>query len=208
MITVPARILNPPSVRYASSSARVQGASWNLRDVKFAQGASTDNFGVIVLRDGYDQFAGPDWQEVSTRFKEMCNRSGMRVGNTNSQLQQSIILPGDRSPASLEAAFSPAFAAIAAKKAKIILIFLPTADKGVYAMLKYLGDVKYGVSTVCAQTQKISKMSPQYFANVALKFNLKLLGRNHGLQTSDLGILAAGTTMIVRYWSFECVVQS
>lgn len=200
MVTVPARILNPPSVRYSGSAARIQGASWNLRDVKFAQGASTDNFGVIVIKDGgQDQFAyGTDWQEVSSRFKEMCNRSGMRVGNTSAQLMKMVVLPQDRSPSALEKELSPAFAQITAKKPKIILIFLPTADKAVYAMVKYLGDVKFGVSTVCAQTSKISKMSPQYLANVALKFNLKLLGRNHGLQPSDLGMLAQGTTMIVR----------
>lgn len=198
MITVPARILNPPSVKYAASSAQVRGASWNLRDVKFVFGASTDNFGVIVVKDGYDQFGGSNWTEVAGRFREMCNKSGMRVGNTSAQLQTTVTLPADRSPASLEREFSPAFAAIVAKKPKIILIFLPTTDKGVYAMLKYLGDVKFGVSTVCAQTQKISKMNPQYFANVALKFNLKLLGRNHGLTPADLGVLAQGTTMIVR----------
>lgn len=200
MITVPARILSPPSVRYAGSSARIQGASWNLRDVKFAQGAVTDTFGVIVLKDGpHDLFGGSNPTEVANKFRDMCNKSGMRVGGTNAALQKTINLPQDRTPASLEKEFSPAFAAIMAKKPKIILIFLPTSDKGVYAMIKYLGDVKFGISTVCAQTQKISKMSQQYLANVALKFNLKLLGRNHGLQASDLGMLAAGTTMIVRF---------
>lgn len=199
MITVPARILSPPSVRYAASSAKILGASWNLRDVRFAQGAGADTFGVIVLRDGpNDLFGGSNPMEVAGKFREMCNRSGMRVGPTSAALLKTINLPQDRTPASLEREFSPAFAAIVAKKPKIILVFLPTSDKGVYAMVKYLGDVKFGISTVCAQTQKISKMNQQYLANVALKFNLKLLGRNHGLQASDLGMLAAGTTMIVR----------
>lgn len=200
MVTVPARILSPPSVRYAGSSAKINGASWNLRDVKFAQGAATDTFGVIVIKDGsHNLFGGSTPTEVANRFKDMCNKSGMRVGGTSAVLQRTINLPQDRSPTSLEREFSPAFTEIMAKKPKIILIFLPTADKGVYAMVKYLGDVRFGVSTVCAQTQKISKMSQQYLANVALKFNLKLLGRNHGLQPSDLGMLAAGTTMIVRH---------
>lgn len=208
MITVPARILSPPSVRYAASSARILGASWNLRDVKFAQGAGADTFGVIVLKDGPgDSFGGSSPIEVAGKFREMCNKSGMRVGPTSAALLKVISLPQDRSPASLEREFSPAFAAIVAtKKPKIILVFLPTSDKGVYAMVKYLGDVKFGISTVCAQTQKISKMSQQYLANVALKFNLKLLGRNHGLQASDLGILAAGTTMIVRFLKPSFVV--
>lgn len=207
MITVPARILSPPSVKYAGSSARIQGASWNLRDVRFAQGATTDTFGVIVIKDGpHDLFGGSTPMEVASRFRDMCNKSGMKVGATNAALQKTINLPQDRTPASLEKEFSLAFVAIMAKKPKIILVFLPTSDKGVYAMVKYLGDVKFGISTVCAQTQKISKMSPQYFANVALKFNLKLLGRNHGLQASDLGMLAAGTTMIVRFPKASFVV--
>lgn len=182
----------------------VTGASWNLRNVKFAQGASTENFAVIVIEEagGRAQFQpGSDWSGVAANFREMCNKSGMRVGATSPQLMKSVSLPhpNERSTTTLEKAISPAFAHIQAKKPKIILIFLPTTDKAVYSMVKYLGDVKYGISTVCAQSFKISKMSPQYMANVALKFNLKLMGRNHGLPPTDLGMFAEGTTMIVRF---------
>lgn len=178
----------------------VTGASWNLRSVKFAQGASTENFGVIVIEEAGGR-AQLDWNGVAGSFRDMCNKSGMRVGATSPQLMKSVTLPypNERSTASLEKAISPAFAHMQAKKPKIILVFLPTTDKAVYSMVKYMGDVKYGISTVCAQSSKISKMSPQYMANVALKFNLKLMGRNHGLPPTDLGMLAEGTTMIVRF---------
>ncbi|RPB12184.1 Piwi-domain-containing protein [Morchella conica CCBAS932] len=198
MITVPARILTPPTIKYANSTMAVIGASWNLRNVKFAQGASTENFGVIVLEETGGR-AQLDWSGVAANFRDMCNKSGMRVGATSPQLMRAVSIPypNERSTASLEKAISPAFAHMQAKKPKIILVFLPTTDKAVYSMVKYLGDVKYGISTVCAQSSKISKMSPQYMANVALKFNLKLMGRNHGLPPADLGMLAEGTTMIV-----------
>ncbi|KAI5840506.1 Piwi domain-containing protein [Morchella snyderi] len=200
MITVPARILAPPTIKYANSTMAPTGASWNLRNVKFAQGASTENFGVIVIEEqgGRTQFqGGTDWSAVAANFRDMCNRSGMRVGATSQPLMKSVSLPYERSTSSLEKVIAPAFAHMQAKKPKIILVFLPSTDKAVYSMVKYLGDVKYGISTVCAQSSKISKMNPQYMANVALKFNLKLMGRNHGLPSSDLGMLADGTTMIV-----------
>lgn len=72
----------------------------------------------------------------------------------------------------------------------------------IYNKIKYLCDVKYGIINICAQatTSKFLNSRPdQYFANIALKFNLKLGGVNHTIKdpTSSLGIIAKGKTMVV-----------
>jgi eukaryotic translation initiation factor 2C len=66
----------------------------------------------------------------------------------------------------------------AAAKANIQLVFiiLPENIPTLYSRINYYGDIKYGVRTVCVIGSKFLKPQgqPQHFANVALKFNLKL----------------------------------
>ena len=44
---------------------------------------------------------------------------------------------------------------------------------------------------------KLRKLDPNYSANVALKVNLKLGGRNQYISPNDLGFLSNGKTMLV-----------
>ncbi|CCX33115.1 Similar to Protein argonaute 12; acc. no. Q7Y001 [Pyronema omphalodes CBS 100304] len=66
-----------------------------------------------------------------------------------------------------------------------------------YSSVKYAGDVKAGVGTVCCQWAKFSNNDKQYWANVALKFNFKMGGTNHNVSPDQLGVLADGKTMLV-----------
>jgi len=55
-----------------------------------------------------------------------------------------------------------------------------------------------GLRNICVVGSKFAKeKNDQYFANVALKFNLKLGGRNQFLDKDKLGIIQDGKTMIV-----------
>lgn len=62
--------------------------------------------------------------------------------------------------------------------------------------MKHVGDVKVGVQTVCVGGSEIAKQK-QYFANVALKFNLKLGGINQSVEGTKLGIINEDKTMVV-----------
>lgn len=81
--------------------------------------------------------------------------------------------------------------------ASLVLIILQDVDTGLYNRVKHAGDVKVGVHTVCVVGTKFAKQQPQYFANVALKFNLKLGGINQLLDSTKLGIIAEDKTMVV-----------
>jgi eukaryotic translation initiation factor 2C len=77
---------------------------------------------------------------------------------------------------------------------------LSSADKHVYAGLKYLCDVFLGIATVSCQSSKIRKDKGQlqYYANVALKVNSKLGGINHSVDDVNMAWLKpSGLTMIV-----------
>ena len=93
-------------------------------------------------------------------------------------------------------------------KPQILLVLLPRKDPYVYGRVKYLADLKVGIHTVCTIPSKFTKpkkendkvvaiMDPMYIANLALKFNLKLTGKNHFMEKEYLGLLAQTETMIV-----------
>jgi hypothetical protein len=67
----------------------------------------------------------------------------------------------------------------------------------VYNRIKYVCDVKEGILNVCVLDSKFSRANAQYLANVGLKFNLKLGGRNHSPDPPKLGFIAQKKTMVV-----------
>ncbi len=80
---------------------------------------------------------------------------------------------------------------------KLVLVVLLTDKAEIYNRVKYVCDIKEGIRCVAVLGSKLAKAGPQYFANVALKINLKLGGRNQQLQPKSLGIVSEGKTMVV-----------
>lgn len=205
MAVVPGRILPRPAIKYSQGTAEIDAkASWNLRDVKFAEGAILDRMAVLVIKDGKSgEFAGmndPELHTVINGFRNMCAKSGMRLGG------EPIYLDAPLSPKShtdpMRKKVIDDIRNHVQKKLKsrptIIMVMLADGDKAVYEGLKHLCDVHLGVHTVCVQSSKIRKGQPQYYANVALKFNMKLGGVNHDLNDGfSSKWLAAKPTMIV-----------
>ncbi|WAO97167.1 Hypothetical protein NCS54_01488100 [Fusarium falciforme] len=87
---------------------------------------------------------------------------------------------------------------LATKSLDLLFIILPNTIP-LYNRIKHCGDVKYGIQTICAVGHQIAKErgQDQYFANVALKFNLKLGGNNQLLDKQCLGIINEDKTMVV-----------
>ncbi|UKZ70852.1 uncharacterized protein TrAtP1_011821 [Trichoderma atroviride] len=87
----------------------------------------------------------------------------------------------------------------AASALQLLFIILPHTPIPLYNRIKLLGDVKYGIHTICSVGAKIAKPNgqDQYLRNLALKFNLKLGGNNHVVDPSRLGFIAEDKTMIV-----------
>ncbi|KAH6903111.1 ribonuclease H-like domain-containing protein [Coprinopsis sp. MPI-PUGE-AT-0042] len=175
MAIVPARQLLPPSVRYAGNNSPdvdALRASWNMRNIRFHKGAPLKQWGpgdpqITVLVDG---------------FMDMCKRSGMTV-DTKAK------------PPVVCARLPPKNRTIPT----ICLVILSSGDKAIYNGIKALCDTRLDIGTVCAQAAKIRKEKGQlqYFANVALKFNMKLGGINHVLDPNNLQWLKMKPTMLV-----------
>ncbi|KAF9523774.1 argonaute-like protein [Crepidotus variabilis] len=207
MAVVPARILPPPRIQYGKGTPSVDDkASWNLRDVKFSRGGRLENWAVLVIRDGNDssEFSNPrDAEFINTYrgFAEMCRKSGMSVDTADPQIAAVRLTPKQQDELTRTKAIGDIETALKSlkKKPSIILVLLSNGDKHVYSGLKYLCDTILDVATVCVHTAKIRKEKGQlqYFANVALKFNTKLGGVNHALDTQSMSWLKKLPTMLV-----------
>ena len=81
--------------------------------------------------------------------------------------------------------------------ARLVLVILPSSDALLYNRVKHTGDVKVGVHTVCVLRSNFVKQQAQYFANVALKVNLKLGGINQLVESTGLDIINEDRTMVV-----------
>jgi len=73
MAIVPGRILPSPGVQYGKGTPEVTDrGSWNLRDVKFAKGATLDNWAVLLIKDGHPGADDRQFKSIMKGFVEMC----------------------------------------------------------------------------------------------------------------------------------------
>jgi eukaryotic translation initiation factor 2C len=203
MMVVGARILPAPPITYANGPLTPSQASWNLMQKKFQRGAGLNAWTYMIVEENFP-IKVPEVTQIMQTFQRTCRDYGMNVTPPMLRLKDGsappvVKLPRERSPSDLEEAFKPAFKKLAENGIQMIYVFLPSQDKVVYASVKYCGDCKAGISTVCSQWNKVTKErgQAQYLANIALKFNIKMGGTNHCLQPAHLGDLKGGTTMIV-----------
>ncbi|KAG2007096.1 argonaute-like protein [Coprinopsis cinerea AmutBmut pab1-1] len=205
MAVVPARILPPPNIQYSRGAPQVDSdkASWNLRNVRFHKGATLSNWAVLVIADGgRDEFEGPGDPALAQTwrgFAAMCKASGMIV--KDDPRVTGVQLPHKRNDDLLRSNAIDKIRDTLMKmpKPSIVLVILSSGDKHVYNGIKKLCDTQLDLPTVCVQTAKFRKEKgqPQYFANVALKVNMKLGGVNHVLDKDNMTWLKQKPTMLV-----------
>lgn len=80
---------------------------------------------------------------------------------------------------------------------KMILVVIPENRPTLYAIIKFLADVKYGIHTICAEASNVHKKPRySYFRGIAQKFNTKAGGINRCLPDETLRNFLPDKTMI------------
>lgn len=155
----------------------------------------------MVLQDSNMGYHPDALSDTVQRFAKALNGYGISTQQRVTDPPPPTINVG-HNEASNDNALNHIFRAMATGKKtnlKVLLVILPRVDTALYNRVKTLGDVVYGLHTVCVVGQKFMKEKGQdmYFANVATKFNLKFGGTNQLLEPSRLGIIGEGKTMVV-----------
>ncbi|KAK5947334.1 hypothetical protein PMZ80_001484 [Knufia obscura] len=200
MITVSARVLNGVPLSYSGKIQQPRDAGWNMRDIKFSKGAQMPAWSYVWVRTQQNSGSFRNMQEVA----QTVNAFHVMLGTCG--IQTTKPLPGKElrlnNPQDPDTEIDKFFSSV--KGVRLLLVILPFQSTQIYNAVKRAADVKYGVHTVdvVGDRRKFAKAveggdNSQYFANVALKFNLKLGGHNQLLRPADLGFVSEGKTMLV-----------
>lgn len=166
---------------------------WNLKGKRLYTPTVLNALGVIEIGPG-----GGD-----PRVYEPLARGMTQYGITTQRGRQrgvQLIVASDATSSSLQEAFNQSSSV--ARESGIILIVLPGLDKKYdeYASVKDPFDTHLGVHTVRVTGGKLNKLGgPTFQANLALKFSVKVGGRNHIMADSAQKLLHSkgGPTMVV-----------
>ncbi|KAF0690408.1 hypothetical protein As57867_018078, partial [Aphanomyces stellatus] len=174
MLAVSARQLDDPELLYSNNAVeRPRDGSWNLRGKGFYEGQDLGSFAIISLCDPRAE------REITQFFQKLVNQlaalsmRGPRGGDPP------LLTRDRRQP--VEALFSDAIRAaeqVFGAPPRVVFCVNPTNDTLNYADLKRASDVTFGIPSQCMLLKHATKASPQYIANIMLKVNMKLGGRN------------------------------
>jgi eukaryotic translation initiation factor 2C len=198
LITVPGRVLNAPTIKYLGSDVTTpRFGSWDMRTVKFVTKADLPRWTYLRISLAGSHSPWQTDQDFFSKLDEFQSKLRDLGISVNSYMQGLHIIPDSQQMEAQIDHWVHRFA-INPNKPKLILVIIPDeVMTTVYNHIKYICDVKEGILNVCVLASKFARANPQYLANVGLKFNLKLGGRNHSLDPSKLGFIRHGKTMVV-----------
>ncbi|KZT61515.1 Piwi-domain-containing protein [Calocera cornea HHB12733] len=191
-----ARQLRGANVVYKAGAQEVQEGAWNLRGRQFVQGATLRVWAIINLCPGAGRgaMARPQVQQFVQTLVRSMRDCGMRVEmefpdifdlvNTG-RIEDELLKIGKGLIDRLKVPHPDLF----------VIITNGSAD--LYTRVKHWGDIVTGTATQHVRVDKVVKANPQYCANVAMKINLKMSGRNHLPAGEAIKFIGAAPCMVM-----------
>ncbi|KAK0493436.1 argonaute-like protein [Armillaria luteobubalina] len=176
---IPVRFISPPELKYGSGSKqatiRPKDGAWNLMDKKFTKPMSLGSW-IVVIFVPQNRFGADAVKDTIKGLVKGCEAVGMQVPDKHPLFVY-------RNPQSIVDQ-SISDAVMQYKKERnvfptFILCILPDgSNTDLYTAVKHCGDIKRGVPNQCLRVGKCWRAREQYWANVAMKINVKLGGVN------------------------------
>ncbi|KAK9175700.1 hypothetical protein WN944_027707 [Citrus x changshan-huyou] len=174
LTSVDARILPAPMLKYRKSgreaSVNPGSGQWNMINKKMFNGGRVEVWTCVNFSTDLD----PDVPfQFCQGLVDVCNSKGMvfnprpviPISSSNpNQIEKALVDVHNRTTQQ-------------GKQLQLLIIILPD-DKGSYGRIKRVCETELGIVSQCCQPKQASKLSMQYFENVALKINVKVGGRN------------------------------
>jgi eukaryotic translation initiation factor 2C len=174
MAEVQARLLPPPNMAYKSGTIRPDTGYWNMKGKSFYQASKLTSWAVISCCDPRRN----PMADMEKFFRAVINQMGQLGMDPPKNLPPIIVKPRNQP---VRSAFDEAVRAAASTfraKPQIIWMINPTTDASAYGDLKRASDTEVGIVSQCMLAKHIQKCNPQYIANILLKVNTKLGGKN------------------------------
>ncbi|KAJ7879560.1 argonaute-like protein [Mycena olivaceomarginata] len=176
-LTVHARVLKPPTLKYGPGSRSLtitpRNGSWNMVDKKFFKPVVIERW-VVVIYEQKLRFGEENAKDMMKELGSSCRDVGIKLtptrfvswGNGQGRIADQLKSAGGACVKEM------------GKAPQLLVVILPEGGNDIYTKVKHFGDVTMGVATQCLKSSKCYGASSQYFANVCLKINVKLGGIN------------------------------
>ncbi|KAJ6566989.1 argonaute-like protein [Mycena capillaripes] len=189
LLSTQARVLKAPTLKYGPGNAPTvnpRDGAWNMADKKFFKSATIAAWVLIIFETQF-RFNDMAANEVANSFVAGCRSTGMTITHPDPIIRR--INGQGNIPQGLQAAGSDCYNQKKAPPTLFVFV-LPEGGNDLYTIVKHWGDVKKGVATQCLKSRKCTKAKIQFWANVALKINVKLGGINVITDPSQVAVLS------------------
>ncbi|KAB1212155.1 Protein argonaute 1 [Morella rubra] len=179
LASVEARILPAPWLKYHDTGREKdclpQVGQWNMVNKKMVNGGVVNNWICINFsRKVHDSVACRFCHELA----QMCHISGMAFN------PEPVFPPvtgrSDQVERVLKTQYHDAMTKLQPQKKELdlLIVILPDKNGSLYGDLKRICETDLGIISQCCLTRNVFEMQKRYLANVSLKINVKVGGRN------------------------------
>ncbi|PHU13864.1 Protein argonaute 10 [Capsicum chinense] len=175
--SVEARVLPAPWLKYHETGKEKdclpQVGQWNMMNKKMINGMTVSRWACINFsRSVQESIARGFCNELA----QMCQVSGMEF-NPEPIIPIFMARP-DQVEKALKHVYHSCVNKLKGKELELLLVILPDNNGSLYGDVKRICETDLGLITQCCLTKHVFKISKQYLANVSLKINVKMGGRN------------------------------
>ncbi|KAJ1290853.1 hypothetical protein BS78_02G274600 [Paspalum vaginatum] len=173
---VQARVLPAPALKYhgtgPESFCYPEDGQWNMIKKKVVEGARVSNWACINFCHDLHM---DDVRKFCSDLAEWSRRTGVVMDN--SRLPIYTARP-DLVEAELHRCYQDARHKLRGQKIDLLLAVLPEKNGSLYGNFKRICETEIGIMSQCCLGKYVTGARPSYFANVAIKINAKVGGRN------------------------------
>ncbi|GAA5861267.1 hypothetical protein JCM1840_003135 [Sporobolomyces johnsonii] len=175
-----ARLLPAPTITY-QRPLQPRDGTWDLRGQKFVKSSRIDRWMVLVF-DREQYFPRSQVQQSITGLVQGLTSLGVAVPKAPPTI---TYVPQPMAPQNIDAFIRQTVGKQGGPPPQLLVCYLPRKPSPEYGAIKRFGDVATGAATQCLNIPKAKKGNPQYYANIALKINVKLGGQNSHATLGD-----------------------
>lgn len=180
-VSVPARLLPPPGIRYNGRMDMPRGGAWNSRhEHKLLSGAPMFTWAVVNLSRAQPR----EVEDFMGQLVQKAGRMGMPV-QRHSRLYRGRDYEVDSLLKKAHREFQDPKLKVNNFPLQLIVIVVQRQDTGVYNTIKSIGDVELGVATQVMLVKHL-RSNDVYKGNLLLKINAKLGGSNFTPECSKM----------------------
>ncbi|KAL9690749.1 hypothetical protein QQ045_011157 [Rhodiola kirilowii] len=177
LASIDARILPAPWLKYNDNGKEKdclpQVGQWNMMNKKMINGMTVARWACINFSRSVQENVA---RGFCNELAQMCQVSGMEFHS------EPVIPVYSARPEQVEKALKHVYHSsmnkLKGKELELLLVILPDSNGSLYGDIKRICETDLGLISQCCLTKHVFKISKQYLANVSLKINVKMGGRN------------------------------